>query len=177
MLGSGERDIEQSQRIAVVLDTGEVLAQISVLAGRLVAVGSKAGVPSHGRCDVEHASTVLVGERVGGAGRRARFEAERHEHDRVLEPLGRMDGCDLHRKRVGVDPPHRGFAALVVVRDQFFEHPKCSRRIGGRAVQGLRHHLGEVIEVGEMAVAVALGEHGLEQAPARLLGVVERGQS
>ena len=87
VLGAGERNVEQPQVVALGLCCGTALARRLILGGGLVVGIEQAVVPAHRGRNVDGAETML-GERVGSCGGLAALEAERHEHDGVLEALG-----------------------------------------------------------------------------------------
>ena len=130
VLGAGEGDVQQPQRVAVDLEFGELPSTSDSLA-RLGAALGDAVSPRHPRGDIDHAA-VLVVEHVRPVRRRSLRVGEGHQHHRVFETFGRVHGGDVHGVVVGLDTAHRRLGLVVGVGDHPVERVGHRRRFGRR---------------------------------------------
>ena len=149
MLGASQRDVGQAQVLATLLD--HVLVEVALERPPLEPDVDRVLVP--GRRIVESHRLLRPDPR--------RIPQERAVDDRELEALAAVDRQHLDRLGVGLEPPRPLLLALVAlgVGDALGE-PAAQR--GSPEPLGARRpveQLGEVAEVGQLALAVADREH------------------
>jgi hypothetical protein len=118
--------------------------------------------------DVEHplAPLVVEGDRLVALGRADDVPEVGQADDGELQALGPVDGQDLHREVVGLQPAG---ARLVAVPRPRVGHPPAQPRGQRRRAEALRRprpvqELGDVAQVGERPLAAGAREHAGGQA-------------
>ena len=145
-LGASERDVGEAQLVVGLL--GLVLAHV------------RGPVGAAGPADVAHPVVAVVVEDRGrwvAAGEVV--PGERHQHDRELQPLAGVHGDDLHRGRVGLQPPAALLSALAGRLRPAPPQPDQQRGQPELPLQRcLMHDLRDVPQVGEQPLAADLAE-------------------
>ena len=159
-LGAGQRDVGQPDVVAGHLGPPPLL------------VGGVPAAPL--AADVEAAGAVLV-EQQQLVVEDVPVEAEREVDEGVLQALAHPHGHDLHRRGVAVEPA--GALGRAAGAGGLLAQPVEQRgQPEPLAVRGLVQQLGEVREVGHLALAAAPGQHPLGH-PGDLRGLEHRGHA